>query len=301
MNSLRGGGEDVLAPARRDLLKERLHRGWFKFSRSRLSVLGLGIVTATIMMAVLAPVVAPHPSSAGVFVDFSHASQAPSLHYLLGTDTEGRDVLSRIIFAFRGALRMGVVVLAIAVPVGVFLGLLAGYYRGRWIDSVIMRITDVFVALPPLILALAITAVLQPNMTNAMLAITVVWWPWYTRLVYGMASSLRNEYFVVNAGLVGASSARIIVRELLPNCLSPVFTKAALDMGWVTLVAAALGFVGLGEQPPTPGLGQMVADGVGYMPQLWWMTVFPSLGIILFILGFNLLGDGVRDLLSSER
>jgi len=132
-----------------------------------------------------------------------------------------------------------------------------------------------------------------------MIAVTVMWWPWYTRLVYGMASSLRNEYFVIGAGLIGASKPHILFREVLPNCFSPIFTKMALDVGWVILIGAALSFVGLGEQPPTPALGQMVADGYRYMPDLWWMTVFPSLAIVVVILGFNLLGDGIRDMLAK--
>lgn len=194
---------------------------------------------------------------------------------------------------------MGILVLAIAVPVGVFLGLLAGYYKGSVLDTVIMRITDIFLSVPPLLLALAIAAVLEPNMTNAMMAVTVMWWPWYTRLVYGMATSLRNEYFVTASELIGASRLHILFREILPNCLSPIFTKMALDVGWVILIGASLSFVGLGEQPPTPALGQMVSDGTRYMPNLWWMTIFPSMAIAVIILGFNLLGDGIRDMMSK--
>ncbi|MGB9802830.1 ABC transporter permease [Desulfofundulus sp.] len=278
--------------------KEGLKKKWYKFSRNRLSVVGLVIVVVIVMAAVLAPYIAPYPEHAGKFVDYGHASLAPCRAHLFGTDIFGRDILSRIIFAFRGALLMAVLVLAIAVPVGVFLGLLAGYYRGSLLDTIIMRITDIFLSVPPLLLALAIAAVLEPNLTNAMIAVTIMWWPWYTRLVYGMATSLRNEYFVTAAELIGASRFHILFREILPNCLSPIFTKMALDVGWVILIGAALSFVGLGEQPPTPALGQMVSDGTRYMPDLWWMTVFPSLAIAVMILGFNLLGDGIRDMLA---
>jgi len=132
-----------------------------------------------------------------------------------------------------------------------------------------------------------------------MIAVTVMWWPWYTRMVYGMASSYRNEYFVIGADLIGASRFHILFREILPNCLSPIFTKMALDVGWVILIGASLSFVGLGEQPPTPALGQMVSDGSRYMPDSWWMTIFPALAIIVIILGFNLLGDGIRDMLAK--
>jgi peptide/nickel transport system permease protein len=194
---------------------------------------------------------------------------------------------------------MAVVVLALAVPPGVLLGLIAGYFQNTWIDTVIMRITDIFLGVPPLILALAIAAMLKPTLMNAMIAVTVMWWPWYTRLVYGMASSVRNEYFVIAADLTGASKFHILFREILLNCLSPVFTKMALDVGWVILIGASLSFVGLGEQPPIPALGQMVSDGARYMPTFWWMTIFPALAIVLAILGFNLMGDGLRDMLET--
>ncbi|SFG37996.1 peptide/nickel transport system permease protein [Desulfotomaculum arcticum] len=279
--------------------KENLRKNWYKFSRNKLSVIGLVIVLAVVVVAVFAPYVAPFPEHAGSFVDYEHANLAPSTTYLLGTDNIGRDILSRIFFAFRGALYMAFLVLVISLPVGVILGLLAGYFKGTWIDTVIMRTTDIFLAVPPLILALAISSVLKPNLTNAMIAVTVMWWPWYTRLVYGMATSMRNEYFVTAAELIGAGKFHILFREILPNCLSPIFTKMALDVGWVILLGAALSFVGLGEQPPTPALGQMVSDGSRYMPDLWWMTIFPSLAIIIIILGFNLLGDGIRDMLAK--
>jgi peptide/nickel transport system permease protein len=213
----------------------------------------------------------------------------------------GRDILSRIIFSFRGALVMAIVVLGLSVPLGLLLGLIAGYFQGGWIESIIMRITDIFLAVPPLILALAIAAVLEPNLLNSMIAVTVMWWPWYTRLLYGMTSSMRNDYFVTAAELTGASKFHIMFREILPNCLSPAFTKMALDVGWVILIGASLSFVGLGQQPPTPALGQMISDGARYMPDLWWMTIFPSLAVVVTILGFNLMGDGIRDMLETTR
>ncbi|MBA7574192.1 putative D,D-dipeptide transport system permease protein DdpC [subsurface metagenome] len=276
-----------------------LGKNWYKFSRNTLSIIGLVIVAGIIISAIFAPWITPYPEHAGPFVDFDNTGQSPSLQYLFGTDNIGRDIFSRVIFAFRGALIMAVLVLAIAVPPGVFLGLIAGYLQNTWIDTVIMRITDIFLSVPPLILALAIAAMLKPTLMNAMIAVTVMWWPWYTRLVYGMASSVRNEYFVIAADLMGASKFHILLREILPNCLSPVFTKMALDVGWVILIGASLSFVGLGEQPPIPALGQMVSDGARYMPTFWWMTIFPALAIVLAILGFNLMGDGIRDMLET--
>lgn len=163
-----------------------------------------------------------------------------------------------------------------------------------------MRLTDIFLAVPPLILALAITAMLEPNLTNAMIAISLMWWPWYTRLVYGMVVSMRNDFFVKAAELTGARTSHILFRELLPNCLSPIFTKMTLDMGMVILMGASLSFVGLGEQPPAPALGNMVSDGAQYMPEKWWMALFPALGVMAIVLSFNLLGDGVRDLFAVE-
>jgi len=274
-----------------------LGKNWYKFSRNKLSIVGLVIVAGMIISAIFAPWIIPYPDHTGPFVDFEKAMKPPSLQNLFGTDYIGRDIFSRVIFAFRGALIMAVVVLAIAVPPGILLGLIAGYSQNTWIDTIIMRITDVFLGVPPLMLALAIASVLEPNLMNSMIAISLTWWAWYARLVYGMASSVRNEYFVIAADLTGASKFHILLREILPNCLSPVFTKMALDVGWVILIGASLSFVGLGEQPPTPALGQMVSDGAIYMPDLWWVIVFPALAIVLAILGFNLLGDGIRDML----
>lgn len=280
---------------------ENLRRNWYKFSRNTLSMVGLSIVGLIVLLAIFAPWVAPYPEHAGPFADFANAGQPPSPTYLCGTDMIGRDVLSRVIFALRPALIMGVVVLAIVVPFGVFLGLIAGYSPGTWLETIIMRTTDIFIAVPALVLALAIASVLKPNLTNAMLAVTVMWWPWYTRLVYGLSSSLSNEDFVRSAELEGANKAYIVLREILPNCWGPILTKMSLDMGFVILIGAALSFVGLGEQAPKPGLGTMVSDGASYLPDQWWIAVFPALAIVVIVLGFNLLGDGLQDMLSAEQ
>lgn len=241
----------LLSPSTRENL--RIYK--YKFSRNKLSVFGLVLVLLSFFFAIFAEVIVPHPESIGSFVDYANASLPPCKDYLFGTDQMGRDVFSRVIFSFRGALIMSIVVLAISVPVGTVLGLLAGYYHGTKIDAVIMRISDVFLSVPSLILALCVASILEPNMMNSMLAVTIMWWPWYTRLVYSQASSISEEYFVKNAELIGASKAHILFREILPNCLSPIFTKMALDVGWVILMGASLSFVGLGEQPPTPAFG----------------------------------------------
>ena len=285
------------------MLKRRLEglkKGWYKFSKNPISLVGLFFVLAVSFIAAFAPYISPYPAHAGRYVNFAEASQPPSLKHLCGTDVFGRDILSRIFFGFRYSLMMGVMVLSLVVIPGVVLGLIAGYYRGTWIDTVIMRITDIFLAVPPLILALAICSVLTPNVFNAMMAVSLMWWPWYTRLVYGLASSLRSEFFVQAAEVTGASKFHILFREILPNCISSIFTKMSLDMGWVILIGSALSFVGLGAQPPIPDLGTMVADGAKYLPDQWWIGIFPALAIMITVLGFNLIGDGFRDLFALE-
>ena len=284
----------------RSKIGENLGRNWYKFSRNPMSIVGLLTVSLVVILAVFAPLVAPYPQHASAFVDFANASRSPCRTYPFGTDVIGRDILSRIFFGFRFSLMMGLVVLVLVVPPGVTLGLVAGYNQGAWLDTVIMRITDIFLAVPPLVLALAIASVLTPNLFNSMIAVSVMWWPWYTRLVYGLASALRNEFFVKSAETVGASKAHIIFREILPNCISPIFTKMSLDMGWVILIGSSLSFVGLGVQPPKPGLGTMVADGAKYLPDQWWIAIFPALAIVVVVLGFNLLGDGLRDMFAAE-
>jgi peptide/nickel transport system permease protein len=280
--------------------KENLKLYWYRFTRNKVSILGLVLVVSSILLAILAPVITPYPEHAGSFVDFANASQPPSASNWFGTDINGRDIFTRIVFSFRGALFMSIIVLAIAVPIGTLLGLIAGYFGG-WVETIIMRLTDVFLAVPPIILALAIASVLEPNLTSSMIAVTVMWWPWYTRLVAGMAKSYSKEYFVKNAELIGASKLHILFSEILPYCISPILTKMALDVGWVLLIGATLSFVGLGQQPPTPAFGQMISDGSKYMPDLWWMTIYPALAIAYIILGFNLLGDGISDVFSSRR
>lgn len=283
----------------KEMRRENAKKAWHRFSRNKLSVVGLAIVILVILAAVFAQYIAPYPEHAGAYTDFANSTKAPCAQFLLGTDNMGRDILSRIIFSFQGALKMAILVLVIAVPVGTCLGLLAGYMNGTWVDTLIMRIADIFLSVPALLLALAVASILEPNLTNSMLAITIMWWPWYTRLVYGVATSCKNEYYVVSAQLTGASKGHTIFKEILPNCLSPILTKMSLDVGWVILMGATLSYVGLGEQPPIPSLGQMVSDGARYMPDQWWMTIFPCLAIIIIIMGFNFMGDGIGDMLSK--
>ncbi len=272
---------------------------WSRFRQSSLSLIGFGLIAVIILAAILAPTLAPYPRHAGVFVDFDHALKPPSDHNWLGTDDAGRDIFSRMLFGARISLALGLAVLIIAVVVGVPLGVIAGYWGGR-LGDLIMRITDVFLAVPPIALALAVTAALRPTLTTAMIAIAFAWWPWYTRLVYGQVLSLREQQFVEASRGLGASPWRIAFREILPNAWSPIIVKLTLDMGFVILTASGLSFLGLGAQPPTPEWGTMIAEGRDYLPGAWWAATFPGLAIFVAVLGFNLLGDGLRDVFDVE-
>lgn len=280
--------------------KEAMIKNWYKFSAGGASVIGLVIVVLIILLAVFAPVIAPYPEDAGAVVKFAEGSQAPSAQHIMGTDTMGRDVFSRLLISLRGSLLMGVLVLAIAVPVGFVVGVLAGYYKDTWIETVLMRIVDIFLSVPALVLALAIAAILEPNLRNSMIAITIMWWPWYARLSFGVASSLRTENYIVYAELTGAKLSHIIFREFLPNTFDQILTKMTLDMGYVICMGATLSFVGLGEQPPMPALGNMINDGVKFLPEMWWLAIYPAVTIIVIVLGFNLLGDGVGNIFNVE-
>ena len=279
---------------------EQARKLWYKFSLSKLSVVGLTIILLVVFCAIFAPFIAPYPEDAGAVVNYSQASQAPSLEHIFGTDTSGRDLFSRILFSFRGALIMGVGCLAVVVPVGGILGLIAGYYNGRFISNFIMRLADVFLALPALILVMCVSSIMTPRLMNAMLALCVSWWPWYTRLVNNIVVSTRNEVYIRSAEVLGASNTHILFKQILPNALGPILTKVTLDMGWAIMAGATLSFIGMGEQPPTPSLGSMVSAGVSYMPDQWWLSTFPALAIMLIVLGFNLAGDGIKDMLSSD-
>jgi len=266
---------------------------------SPLSALGLALVALIVACAAFAPWIAPFPTHNSAVVDFAFANRGPSARNWFGTDLVGRDIFSRILYAYQISLGLGLVVLAIAPPIGTIVGLLAGYLGG-WVEAVLMRIVDVFLSIPPLVLAIAMMGVLEPTLTNAMLAVTAMWWPWYARLVYSIARSEREEVYVLSAEVIGAYTPHIAFREILPNCLPAIVTKMTLDMGFVIIIASSLSFLGLGVQPPTPDLGSMVAEGARYLPDSWWLTVFPGLAILIVVFGFNLLGDGLRQVLGVD-
>ncbi len=267
---------------------------------SPLSITGVLLIGFVVLSAVFADLVAPFPEHSGTVVDFAKLNQPPQWPNIMGTDLVGRDLFSRIIFAYRISLVLGVVVLVLAVPTGVTIGLVAGYLGG-WPRFVLMRTTDVFLSIPPLVLAMSIMGVLEPTLMNGMIAVTVMWWPWYSRLVYNIVLAEREEGYVLAAEIIGASRLHIMFREILPNCFPAIITKMTLDLGFVILIASSLSFLGLGVQPPTPDLGSMVAEGAKYLPDSWWLTVFPGLAILIAVFGFNLLGDALRDILGNEQ
>lgn len=277
-----------------------MKRALFILLRNPLSVLGLILVGIVVLAAVFADYVAPFPEHKGAVVDFLNFNKAPEWPYVFGTDLVGRDIFSRILFAYRISLTLGVVVLALAVPVGVTVGLIAGYVGGK-VEFVLMRLTDVFLSIPPLVLAMSMMGLLEPSLTNGMMAVTVMWWPWYARLVYNLTRSEREEGYVLAAEVIGASRLHIMFREILPNCVPSILTKMTIDFGFVILIASSLSFLGLGVQPPTPDLGSMVAEGAKYLPDSWWLTVFPGLAILVVVFGFNLIGDALRDILGVDQ
>ena len=251
----------------------------------------------TAIVAVLAAVALAGPTAAPA--DPFHISAAdklrpPSTVHPFGTDDLGRDILSRVLTGARISLTVGVVVLVLAMTVGVGLGLIAGYWGG-WMDEVLMRTTDVFLAFPRLVLAIAIAATLGPGLSNSVVAIALSWWPWYTRLVRGQLLSLREQEYVLAAVSLGAGRPRILLQHLLPNVGTTVVIQASIDIGFAILATASLSFIGLGAQPPTPEWGAMIANARSYMVDAWWYPTFPGLAIFLAVLGFNLLGNAIRD------
>lgn len=269
-------------------------------TRNPLSLIGLILVGIVVLSALLADVITPFPAHVGAVVDFANFNQPPHWPNIFGTDLVGRDLFTRVVYAYRISLILGIVVLAIAVPIGVAIGLAAGYLGG-WTEYLLMRLTDVFLSIPPLVLAMSIMGLLQPTLTNGMIAVTAMWWPWYTRLVYNIARSEKEEGYVLAAEVIGASKLHVMFREILPNCVPSIITKMTLDFGFVILIASSLSFLGLGVQPPTPDLGSMVAEGAKYLPDSWWLTVFPGLAILIAVFGFNLIGDALREILGVDQ
>lgn len=265
-----------------------------------LSVIGVILICLVVFSALLADYITPFPTHRGTVVDFNNFNQPPGWPNIMGTDLVGRDLFTRIIYAYRISLILGIVVLLLAVPLGVTVGLMAGYL-GKYTRFILMRTTEVFLSIPPLVLAMSIMGVLEPTLINGMMAVTVMWWPWYSRLVYNLTLAEKEEGYVLAAEVIGASRFHIMFVEILPNCFPAILTKMTLDLGFVILIASSLSFLGLGVQPPTPDLGSMVAEGARYLPDSWWLTVFPGLAILVAVFGFNLLGDAMREVLGTHQ
>jgi peptide/nickel transport system permease protein len=286
------------APASRNQARAgAFYRNWLAFRQNRLAMLGLGIVLGLVLVALFAPLIAPYGPTAQ---DLDHRLNPPSAKHWLGTDELGRDILSRIIWGSRITLAIVLLVVATVAPVGLAVGTLAGYFGG-WVDAVLMRITDVFLAFPRLILALAFVAALKPGIENAVLAIAFTSWPPYARLARAETLVVRKADYIAAVQAQGASGLRIVLRHIAPMCVSSTIVRMTLDMAGIILTAAGLGFLGLGAQPPSPEWGAMISSGRRFLLDQWWVATMPGIAIFVVSLGFNLLGDGLRDVLDPKR
>ena len=276
-----------------------LQESLYLIARNKLSLTALIILVLLIVGALLAPYIIPYPED---LADATHTQiklQAPSLEHLMGTDELGRDIFSRVVYGARVSLSAALAAVGLSLVIGIPLGAIAGSFGG-WVDNLIMRITDVFLSFPPLLLAIAMVAVMGSSLNNAILAIALSWWPWYTRLIRGQAISVKERKFVQAAETIGTGRMKIIFKHIIPNCISPVIVQASMDIGGVILTVASLSFLGLGAQLPTPEWGLMISMGRRFFPDSWWYCIFPGLAIFVTVLCFNLLGDAIREILDPK-
>ncbi len=294
--------ETVLERESRNATKAMLTEFWYYFSQNKGAVIGLVVFAVLVAVALLAPLVAPHDPD----VQYRDALLQPpfwqdggSFAFPLGTDAVGRDILSRLIFGSRFSLFIGVVVVTIALVGGIVIGLVAGYARG-WVDTLIMRVMDIILAFPSLLLALVLVAILGPGLVNAMIAIAIVLQPHFVRLTRAAVLAEVNRDYVVAARVAGAGHLRLMFKTILPNCLAPLIVQATLSFSNAILDAAALGFLGMGAQPPTPEWGTMLAEAREFILRAWWVVTFPGLAILITVLAINLVGDGLRDALDPK-
>lgn len=283
-------------------LKARFAEFWFYFSENRGAVIGLWVFIGLVIVALLAPWLAPH----GAAEQYRDAVLIPPVwmeggnaSFLLGTDPVGRDILSRLIHGTRYSLFIGTIVTTLALTGGIIVGVIAGYCRG-WVDTVIMRLMDIILAFPSLLLALVLVAVLGPGLTNAMIAIALVLQPHFVRLTRAAVMAEKNRDYVVAAKVAGAGHLRLMFRTILPNCLAPLIVQGTLSFSNAILDAAALGFLGMGAQPPTPEWGTMLAEAREFIMRAWWVVTFPGIAILVTVLAINLVGDGLRDALDPK-
>jgi dipeptide transport system permease protein len=275
---------------------------WHAYTQSRGAMLGLGLVVALVLIALFAGVLAPHPP----YEQYRAFTLTPprwqaggQAGFILGTDAVGRDMLSRLIYGTRLSLLIGLISVAISLSLGVMLGVVAGYVRG-WVETTIMRLMDVMLALPSLLLAIAVVAILGPGLINAMYAIAIVLLPHYVRLARAAVIAEAGKEYVQSSKIAGAGTLHIMFSTILPNCLAPLIVQATLGFSSAILDAAALGFLGLGAQPPTPEWGSMLADALEFIQRASWVVTFPGLAILVTVLAFNLMGDGLRDALDPK-
>ncbi|WP_108503496.1 ABC transporter permease subunit [Paracoccus indicus] len=275
---------------------------WFYFSQNRGAVAGLVVFALLVVVAIFAPLLAPH----GAATQYRDALLLPPVwqeggnsRFLLGTDAVGRDMLSRLIYGAQYSLFIGIVVVSIALVGGIIIGLVAGFFRG-WVDAIIMRVMDLILAFPSLLLALVLVAVLGPGLTNAMIAIAIVYQPHFARLTRAAVMGEMEREYVTAARVAGAGNMRLMFKTILPNCLAPLIVQATLSFSSAVLDSAALGFLGMGAQPPTPEWGTMLAEAREFILRAWWVVTFPGLAILTSVLAINLMGDGLRDALDPK-
>ena len=284
------------------IVSARFKEFWYYFKENKGAVVGLVIVSIFLLMALLADLIAPY-SPSDQFRDFTLQppvwQEGGSWQFILGTDVVGRDMLSRLIHGARYSFLIGFIVVALSTTGGILLGLIAGFSRGV-VDAFISRLMDIILAFPSLLLALALVAILGPSLVNAMIAIAIVIQPHYVRLTRASVLAEKNKDYVVAAKVIGASKMRIMFKTILPNCLSPIIVQAALSFSTAILDAAALGFLGMGAQPPTPEWGTMLADAREFILRAWWVVTLPGLAILITVVAFNLMGDGLRDALDPK-
>ena len=283
----------------RSAAADNFRRGLRRFRRNPLAITGLVILVVIALAALLGPYIAPHPDDAKGAIHVADAFLKPSWAHPFGTDDVGDDIFSRVMIGGRLSLGVGLMVVIVAVLIGVPLGAMAGFFGG-FVNEFIMRVTDVFLTVPGIVLALAIAAALGASLVNAMFALALVWWPGYCRLVQAQVMALREQAYVEAARSVGVRQGRLIIRHILPNTLTPVMVKVSMDIGFAILSAAGLSFIGVGAQPPQPEWGAMVSIGRQYLPDYWWYSTFPGVAIFLVVFAANMLGDGLRDLLDPR-
>lgn len=266
---------------------------------NKLTGLAFMIIIILVIMAVLAPVIAPYPEQGLGKVNLDEVFQSPSARHLFGTDELGRDILSRVIYGARISLSISIITIIIAVAIAIPIGLTAGYYGG-FVDEIIMRITDVFLSFPPLLIAIVITSFLGPSLKNAVIAIAIAWWPSYARLIRAQVISMREKPFINASKCIGTSDLKIMLTHVLPNSIAPIIIQASMDLGGVILTASSLSFIGLGAQAPEPEWGLIISTSRKFIMDVWWYTAFPGILIFITVLCFNLLGDGLREILDPK-